>query len=142
MSRGTPKSSAEFGWSLSQRRALIVLLSVLLAGLAIRYACNPVYVSDPQPAQPARSNELASRLDPNTATWQELAAIPSLGEKRAKDMVAFRDRAHQTDPGMIVFRSPADLLRVKGIGKSTALNIQPYLIFPAAERPTTLRERE
>ena len=138
MSGGTPKSSAEFGWSLSQRRALIVLLSLLLASLAIRYACNPVYVSDPQPAQPARYNEMASRLDPNAATWQELAAIPSLGEKRAKDIVAFRDRARQADAGAIVFRSPPDLMRVKGIGNSTARNVEPYLVFPATDRPTTM----
>ena len=139
MSAGTPKSSAEFGWSLPQRRALIVLLSVLLAALSARYACNRRYVSDPQPTQPARYNELASRLDPNTATWQELAAIPSLGEKRAKDIVAFRERALQTDPSRTVFRSPADLTQIKGIGISTAQNIQPYLVFPPLNRPTTSR---
>lgn len=139
MSAGTPKSSPEFGWSLPQRRALIVLLSVLLVALSVRYACNRRYVSDPQPAQPARYNELASRLDPNTATWQELAAIPSLGEKRAKDLVAFRDRARQADPGAVVFHSSIDLTQVKGIGVSTAQNIQPYLIFPSTNRPTTAR---
>src|SRR5690348_17068103 len=98
MSGGTPKSSGELGWSPPQRRALLALLCVLLIALSIRYACNRRYVSDPQPPQPARYNELASRIDPNVATWQELAAIPSLGEKRAKEIVAYRDRAHQTDP--------------------------------------------
>lgn len=139
MDARAPKSLDEFGWSLSQRRALVVLLSLLLAGLSVRYACNPGYVSDPQPARPARYNELASRLDPNAASWQELAAIPSLGEKRAKDIVAYRDRAHDADPGAIIFRSPADLMRVKGIGKSTAQNLEPYLVFPAPRPPATVR---
>ena|SRR5690348_4177455 len=139
MSGGTPKSSGELGWSLPQRRALLALLSCLLLALSIRYACNPRYVSDPQPQSPARYNELASRLDPNSATWQELAAIPSLGEKRSREIVAYRERAHQMDPSAIVFRSPADLLRVKGIGKSTAENISPYLLFPATDHPSTMR---
>ena len=79
-------------WTYSQRRVLLVLLSVLCVALIVRYALHPVYVSDPQPPVPARFSELADRIDPNTADWQTLAALPGIGERRAKDIVAYRER--------------------------------------------------
>ena len=136
MSNGGPPSREEFGWTLPQRRALIVLLGVLLASLCVRYALNRSYVSDPQPAQGSRAGELASRIDPNSANWEELAAIPSLGEKRSKAIVEYRDGVRARDPAAVVFRSANDLMRVRGIGRATADNLKPYLIFPG-ERAST-----
>ena len=63
---------------------MAAVLTLVLAVLGWRAVRNPAFVSDPQPERPARFDELADRLDPNTATWQELVAIPTLGEKRAK----------------------------------------------------------
>ena len=113
-----PSSSTRsaFVWTASQRRALLVLLSGLFVFLAVRYALNPVYVSDPQPAVPARFAELADRIDPNVADWQTLAALPALGEKRAKQVVAFRDEYVARHPGRRAFRRPDDLQLVRGIG--------------------------
>ena len=48
-------------------------------------------ISDPQPSEGPRAAELQSRIDPNAADWKTLAAIPNLGEKRAKAIVAYRD---------------------------------------------------
>jgi hypothetical protein len=126
----------DFGWSLSQRRALIALLTILLAYLTIRFAIDRTYVPDPQPPEGRRSAELASRIDPNTADWQTLSAIPTLGPKRAKDIVTFRDRMHASEPSTVVFRSPIDLLRVRGIGAATMENLRPYLIFPSDSETT------
>ena len=75
-----------FVWTASQRRGLLVLLTLMCAALGVRYACTPAYVSDPQPARPSRYDQLADRIDPNTADWQSLAALPGLGEKRARAM--------------------------------------------------------
>ncbi|HEY2585557.1 MAG TPA: helix-hairpin-helix domain-containing protein [Tepidisphaeraceae bacterium] len=128
----------EFGWSLPQRRALLSLLTVLLLFLSIRFVLDRSHVPDPQPPEGSRAGELASRIDPNTADWQTLSAIPTLGPKRAKDIVAFRERARAADPTAIVFRSPTDLLRIRGIGEATIENLRPYLIFPSdlpAARP-------
>src|SRR5579872_4292501 len=99
----------ELGWTLPQRRALLTVLGVFLIVLCLRFVTDRQYVSDPQPPHGARYNELASRVDPNTADWQTLAAIPTLGEKRARDIVAYRDRVRGTDPNAIVFKSAADL---------------------------------
>lgn len=124
-------------WTTRQRRALLVLLAIFWLVLAARWAGNRVFLSDaPEPPAP-RASELADRLDPNTADWQALAAIPMLGEKKAQAIVAYRDKSIAAGRGPIVFRTLFDLTSVKGIGFSTAANIEPYLIFPATTRPAT-----
>ena len=133
-----PHQPAEYGWTLPQRRALIALLAVLLAVLAFRYAVNRAYTPDPQPPRGARADELASRIDPNVADWQTLAAIPGLGEKRARQIAEYRIRAQEGAPGAIVFHQATDLLRVRGIGRATMENLRPYLIFPPTEHPATV----
>ena len=131
MSRVTGDNLAGIGWTASQRRALLLLLSILLIALAVRFVLNRQYVSDPQPPQGARYHELASRLDPNSADWQSLATIPSLGEKRARQIVAYRDQLAAQNGGAAVFRRPSDLLRIRGIGRATVENLKPYLKFDA-----------
>jgi len=119
-----------FVWTLPQRRALVVLLTLLWIVLAVRYAANSRYISDPQPDAPDRAAELVDRIDPNTADWQDLAALPNLGEKRAKAIVAFRE-SHLA-AGHPVFASADDLLLIKGIGVATVTKLKPYLVFQPA----------
>ena len=130
-----------FGWTDSQRRVLLVLLTVLLAFLAGRYACNTMYVSDPQPEVPPRYHELADRIDPNEVDWQTLAALPGLGERRARDIVEYRERKRNEsgNPSLVVFDAPGDLLYVRGIGVATVEGLKPYLLFPPATVPASNR---
>jgi DNA uptake protein ComE-like DNA-binding protein len=115
---------------LPQRRALLVVVTLLWMVLAVRYAMNSRYISDPQPDVPDRAAELADRIDPNTADWQDLAALPNLGEKRAKAIVEFREARRATrNP---VFTSADDLLAIRGIGVATVTKLKPYLIFQPA----------
>jgi competence protein ComEA len=109
---------------------LLVILVALFVYLAIRYACHPVYVSDPQPDIPARFHDLADRIDPNSADWQTLAALPGIGEKKAKDIIEYRDRTAAERPGKPVFEKLEDLLRIKGIGRAMMTGMEPYLTFP------------
>jgi helix-hairpin-helix protein len=132
---GKPQS-AELGWTLPQRRALLVLLSLFLVALIVQLLVNRRFVSD-HAAHGGRSDELASRLDPNTADWQALAAIPNLGEKRAKDIVSYRNRARGIKPGAVVFKSVYDLRVIRGIGPAMVEKLRPYLIFPG-EDPASL----
>ena len=112
------------------------LLGLLLVYLTVRFVGDRSHVPDPQPPEGTRSGELASRIDPNTADWQTLSAIPTLGPKRAKDIVAFRERVRGASPNTVVFRNPTDLLQIRGIGAATMENLRPYLIFPS-DMPTT-----
>jgi DNA uptake protein ComE-like DNA-binding protein len=117
-------------WTAPQRRVLLIVLTALWIGLAVRYARSRAYVADPQPAEPARAHDLADRIDPNTADWATLAALPTIGEKRAKDVVAYREQYQASHPGGRPFTAPNDLLRIRGFGPATVATLEPYLIFP------------
>lgn len=69
----------------------------------------------------------AFQLDPNEATWSELAQLPGIGEIVARKIVSYRERPDTPKPA---FRLPGDLDRVPGIGPKTAARIAPYLRFP------------
>ncbi|QJA06669.1 DUF4124 domain-containing protein [Thermosulfurimonas marina] len=62
-------------------------------------------------------------LDPNRASVEELAALPGIGRGLARRIVEYR---RQHGP----FRSPEDLLKVKGIGPRRLERLRPYLEFP------------
>lgn len=136
MSEPPKPQSAELGWTLPQRRALIVLLSILFLVLIVQLAFNRSFVPA-HPTNGARAAELATRLDPNTADWQALAAIPNLGEKRAKDIVAHRDRVRAAKPGVVVFKTVYDLRVIRGIGPATVEKLREFMIFPG-ENPASL----
>ncbi|WP_428936874.1 ComEA family DNA-binding protein [Fontivita pretiosa] len=132
-----PARLTPVGWTAPQRGVLMVLLAAMLVWLGIRLVLDPVYVSDPQPAWPARAGELEDRIDPNVADWQTLAALPVIGEKRARQIVAFREQYLAANPGRRAFQQPQDLLRIKGIGPAMLTQIEPYLIFGATTQPAT-----
>ncbi|MGN6504668.1 MAG: ComEA family DNA-binding protein [Tepidisphaeraceae bacterium] len=120
----------------AQRRVLPVLLAVLLIGLSIRACLHRSYIADPPAAVGDRATDLADRLDPNTADWSELAALPLIGEKRAKALVARRERLLAKDPGAIVYRRPEDLFYVDGFGPAVVEQLKPYLMFPKSAPST------
>jgi hypothetical protein len=117
-------------WTAGQRGVLIGLVVLLGAFIAIRFWLNPGYVADPQPLVPSRAMELADRLDPNTATVDELAALPMIGERRARDIVSYRERFETEHPRRIAFEESTDLLAIRGIGAAILQQVRPYLIFP------------
>ena len=118
-------------WTPSQRRGLLVVLGVLITVLAIRLSMQRMTVGEPEQQGPA-ADQLADRLDPNTATAAELAAIPHLGEGHAAAIVEFRERYVREHPGRAAFQRLSDLQQVRGIGAATAELMQPYLSFPSA----------
>jgi Helix-hairpin-helix motif len=124
-------------WTMPQRRALLVLGGIFWVVLGVRWACDRVYLPGGPDIPSPRAAELSGKIDPNTADWQTLAGIPSMGEKRSQAIVAYRDRETTAGRGPIVFRSPHDLERIKGIGAATAANLEPYLEFPTNAALTT-----
>ena len=122
-------------WNANQRLVLITLILLFCAFLLIRLWFTPQYVADPQPSQGPRAAELQDKLDPNTADFQTLALLPNLGEKRAREIVAYRSEFLRARPDKIPFQSPDDLLKVKGLGVSAVESLTPHLIFPAT-RPS------
>src|SRR6266550_2083592 len=117
-------------WTPSQRRLVLALVVALLIYLSIRFALHRTFINNPQPLDGARSSELATRLDPNTATQAELAAIPNVGEKLAAAIIEYRDTYVSGHPGKAAFSSADDLLRIRGIGAAKMQSMQEYLLFP------------
>ena len=110
------------------------VLAVLL-GLATLPAVPAAWRFDyPPPAtQPVRAT-----IDPNSAPWWELAALPLLGPGKARAIADYRERERplgSTNPRVPVFTCPQDLTKVSGIGPVTIERIAPYLRFPDTTAP-------
>jgi len=127
--------SGRWTWNPDQRRTLIVLLILMFGFLAFRLVMRPAYVADPQPPEGSRAMELEDRIDPNRAEWPTLAALPLIGEKRARDIVAYRELFVEQHPGQAAFARPADLMNIRGIGEVTVAQIEPFLVFPQSSGP-------
>src|SRR5690348_8383000 len=106
-------------WSRRQRVALAVLVLVVAVGLFVRAVWNPGRVGDPLPGAGERAGWLATRIDPNTADWPAWAALPLIGEKRARQIVEWREQFQSGHPGEVPFERAEDLMKVKGVGKAT-----------------------
>jgi DNA uptake protein ComE-like DNA-binding protein len=117
-------------WSARQRVAVMLIAGGIVAFAMGRYAFNRTYISDPQPLHPLKENELADKIDPNTADAASLAVLPLIGEKRAEEIIAFRERYTASHHGKPAFQEPNDLLQIRGIGVTTVEQLTPYLIFP------------
>ena len=124
----------------AERRAILILLSLAVAGQAIRYfvtrpgsAPGDIQLlgstSSRSPAAHAEAAQAAHRplragekIDPNTATAQELARLPRVGLALAQRIVADRDSSGP-------FASLEALDRVSGIGPGLLRVVGPYLSF-------------
>lgn len=73
---------------------------------------------------------IALMVNPNTADFGELTALPEVGPAMAERIIAFR-RQHQAAPAATgpAFRSAADLQQIRGIGPKTVERLTPYLTF-------------
>lgn len=64
-------------------------------------------------------------IDINTASKEELMLLPSIGETRAKNIIAYRE---ENGP----FRSIADIMQVSGIGEAVYDGIKDYITCDAS----------
>ncbi|NLX21358.1 MAG: helix-hairpin-helix domain-containing protein [Phycisphaerae bacterium] len=115
---------------------------MLLAVVGMRYLW-PLVLYEPIGVEPAPIaagasgdliDEIDQRIDPNTATWQELTRLPRIGEMIAKRIVEYRQERQAHGPGEpappAVFTCPEDLTAVRGIGPRTVAVIAEHLRFP------------
>jgi competence protein ComEA len=123
-------------WTPRQRGTLALLITIILAALFIRLRFNSAHIDSPQTDQGQRAAEAISTVDPNTADWPTLAALPSIGPALAKRIVEDRDAFAEQHPGQPAYRQPNDLLQVKGIGPAIIQAVAPHLSFSVAPSTT------
>lgn len=69
----------------------------------------------------------------NSATEVELAYLPGVGSTTASRIVAFREKR--------AFKTPQQLMRVKGIGRKTYRKIQKYIVVKGKTTATSKIKR-
>jgi DNA uptake protein ComE-like DNA-binding protein len=121
----------------SERRALLVLLALILVGSVVRTAKHiwpqrlPGYhvqvdtlaALPTQPPVDAAQRKLERGIDPNSAPQEDLELLPGIGPALAARIVADRT-AHGP------YDSARTLTRVPGIGPALAQKLTPHLRFP------------
>ena len=120
-------------WTLRQRLALSLLILLILTYLFILHVSHPSRITTPQPYEGPRASELRDQLDPNTATAEDLSALPNLGPAMARRIVEDREQFQKSHPNEPAYEKIEDLQRIKGIGPATLENLRPYLRFPTTQ---------
>ncbi len=103
---------------------LVVMLGLALTAIAGAELILPNAGSNP--------GALRSGVNPNTAQWWELVALPEIGPTLANEITRYRDAVGSKNGDAehgSVFRSAADLAKVRGIGPKTVARLAPHLRF-------------
>jgi len=91
------------------------VFGVVLVLFCLTVAAPSVQATAAEPTRVAAAE--VAKVNINVATAKELQGLPGIGEVTAERIVAFR-----TEKGK--FRSPDDLLKVKGVGKKSLEKIR------------------
>ena len=103
----------------SARGRLRALLSALALGRGPAAASAPAFAAE----------KLSGVVNVNTASAEQLTLLPGIGDARAREIVA----ARQKQGG---FKRVEDLLAIKGIGEASLAKLRPYVSLSGE---TTLR---
>lgn len=112
----------------AQRYGILVIVAIGFVTVLQRNQSWTARIDDPSPVG-HRVNELVGKLDPNNAEATALVAIPGLGERRSRDIVAFREKKN-SESNAVIYKEIKDLMQVRGIGPALSKQMEPYLIFP------------
>lgn len=83
-------------------------------------SARPAADPDEPAAKKSNRKQIAGKLNPNTASEEQLQLLPTVGPAKAERIVAWRAK----NGG---FKRIADLRRVKGFGYKTFKKLEPYL---------------
>ncbi len=117
--------------SKSDRIAIVVIMTVILAGWGIRFfqgrgherglvvyrQAVPIPAVLDSAAETTQTRPFFAPLDINIATREDLQGLPLIGPARADDIVRYREEHGR-------FTTPEDIMKVPGIGPGIFERIQ------------------
>ncbi|MDO9576289.1 MAG: ComEA family DNA-binding protein [Candidatus Cloacimonadales bacterium] len=71
---------------------------------------------------PDSFKEISGKININTASFTELISLPGIGEKRAQQIISYREKAGS-------FENKEDIMKVKGIGEGIYTKIKDMIII-------------
>ncbi|MBN2461922.1 MAG: ComEA family DNA-binding protein [Candidatus Cloacimonetes bacterium] len=119
-------------FTAEEQRILIFLTFFALLGFILKFTLLTANTQADLPPLEKIQETYQLQYDLQIITKEELLTIPGIGEKRAGDILEFRDEHG--------FTRKADLLLVKGIGKATYNKIERYFIAFGVNDTTCLKE--
>jgi len=108
-----------------EQKILGFLSIILISGMIFHYTGVSFVYAEKSPAsevslKQATQTDSIIQIDIRTAAADELILLPGIGEKRAEDIINYRQKKQ--------FSSAEELLNIKGIGAKTFLKMKPMLL--------------
>ncbi|SFX62031.1 ComEA family DNA-binding protein [Marinospirillum alkaliphilum] len=101
-------------------------LSILLCTLLLTFiATSQLHANGLRDAAQNRisiAQQSAERINVNTASAEQLAALPGIGPSRAEAIIALRNEKGS-------FTNTNELQQIRGIGAATAARLEPLISF-------------
>ena len=95
---------------------------LLVVSLFVLSSTGQVFAADKAVKPSVAAVEMSDKINVNTATNEQLAAIKGIGVKKAQAIIDYREEHGN-------FARLNDLIKVKGIGESTLKKIEPFVML-------------
>jgi competence protein ComEA len=99
---------------MMKRKIATKILAVTIVALVISFLTGSISF--------AEKKDNTAPININQATLKELISLPGIGKKRAKDIIAYREKNGK-------FTNIEDLKKVDGIGKDTLEKIKDQIVL-------------
>ena len=116
----------------NEQKILLFILFFAFLGLIFKYTGLIAGNDSTAPDSLNFEKDYEIKYDLNNVTKEELITIPGIGEKKAEDILEFRN--------IQGFRSKRDLMNIKGIGEKSFVKIEKYFYRLANEEELEISE--
>jgi competence protein ComEA len=101
-----------------ETKIILFLLIFAVIGLGLKYTSLIAEDSTEIETELDLSQDYEMKYDLTSVTVKELTTIPGIGQKKARDIVSYREQNG--------FHSKTDLMKIKGIGSATYAKIERF----------------